>query len=163
MARETVILKQPFVLFLIGMRINKWWKPWHWLPVFWAMGPMLKELRENPELGLLGVRAWFGRTIILVQYWESHDKLQAFATSTDHPHLPAWRHFNRRLKDTKSVGVWHETYQIEPGQFEGIYSSMPAFGLGTVFDRQEASGPLATAKGRLTAAQDANIKPPTDA
>ena len=32
------------VVFLIGMRINKWWKIHQWLPVFLAMPKMIKEL-----------------------------------------------------------------------------------------------------------------------
>lgn len=151
MTRKTVIPTEPFVLFLIGMRINTVWKPWHWVPVLWAMPKMLRELERRPELGLLGQRAWFGRTIILVQYWESHAALERFAAARDLPHLPAWQTFNKQLKDTGSVGVWHETYDIAPGQFEGIYSSMPPFGLGRVLPRVAATGALATAKGRRAA------------
>jgi hypothetical protein len=33
------------VVFLIGMRINKPWRPDLWLPVFGAMPAMLAELR----------------------------------------------------------------------------------------------------------------------
>ena len=43
-----------FVVFLIGMRINKPWKLHKWLPVFLAMPRMLKELKSRPESGFLG-------------------------------------------------------------------------------------------------------------
>jgi hypothetical protein len=36
------------VVFLIGMRINKLWKFWKWLPVVSAMPRMLKELAATP-------------------------------------------------------------------------------------------------------------------
>ena len=39
------------VVFLIGMRINRWWRPDLWLPVFNAMPPMLAELSEGSRLG----------------------------------------------------------------------------------------------------------------
>ena len=42
-----------FVVFLIGMRVNKPWKFWKWLPVATAMPRMLIELAKQPELGLL--------------------------------------------------------------------------------------------------------------
>ena len=29
-------IEGPFVVFLIGIRINRWWKPWAWVPVFRA-------------------------------------------------------------------------------------------------------------------------------
>jgi hypothetical protein len=45
-----------FVVFLIGMRINKPWKLHKWGPVFLAMGKMVKELEAYPvdETGFLG-------------------------------------------------------------------------------------------------------------
>ena len=47
-------LDDGIVVFLIGMRINTWWKIHRWLPVARAMSPMMKELLHNPESGLLG-------------------------------------------------------------------------------------------------------------
>jgi hypothetical protein len=52
-----------FVVFLIGMRINK---PLHlhkWLPVARAMPRMLQELYRQPALGLLSHEMWLSRTI----------------------------------------------------------------------------------------------------
>ncbi|HEX9969155.1 MAG TPA: DUF4188 domain-containing protein, partial [Acidimicrobiales bacterium] len=93
--RFTAKHDEDFVVFLIGMRFNKPWKVWRWLPVATAMPPMLKELEQHPELGCLGFRQWVGRTTILVQYWRSFDDLDAFARSDELPHLRAWRRFNR--------------------------------------------------------------------
>ena len=70
-----------FVVFLIGMRVNRWWKPWTWLRVRAAMPRMLAELEGHPELGYLGGEAWFGRTTIMVQYWRSTAALLAYAIS----------------------------------------------------------------------------------
>lgn len=36
----TADMEGEFVVFLIGMRINKWWKLRSWLPVFFAMPRM---------------------------------------------------------------------------------------------------------------------------
>ena len=52
--RMTVELEGDFVVFLIGMRINKPWKVHKWLPVFLGMPRMLKELQNRPESGFLG-------------------------------------------------------------------------------------------------------------
>jgi hypothetical protein len=41
-------IKGDFVVFLIGMRINKPWKVSKWLPVFLAMPRMIKELEKLP-------------------------------------------------------------------------------------------------------------------
>ena len=51
--RMTARTEDEFVVFLIGMRINKPWKIHKWLPVALAMPRMLKELYAQPELGLL--------------------------------------------------------------------------------------------------------------
>ena len=44
---------EPFVVFLIGMRVNRLFALSSWIPVAKAMPPMLAELKRNPELGLL--------------------------------------------------------------------------------------------------------------
>jgi len=47
--RMTVEIEGDFVVFLIGMRLNKPWKIHKWLPVFVAMPRMLKELAGRPQ------------------------------------------------------------------------------------------------------------------
>jgi Domain of unknown function (DUF4188) len=51
--RYTAEPEGEFVVFLIGMRINKPHKVRQWLRVLTAMRPMIAELREHPERGLL--------------------------------------------------------------------------------------------------------------
>ena len=47
--RMTVKLEGDFVVFLIGMRINRFWKFHKWIPVAAAMPKMLKELSQNKK------------------------------------------------------------------------------------------------------------------
>ena len=42
--RYTAQIEEPFVVFLIGMRINKFFAFRKWIPVARAMGPMLRTL-----------------------------------------------------------------------------------------------------------------------
>ena len=49
------------------------------------------------------------------------------------------------------VGIWHETYLIEPGQYENVYNNMPAFGLAAAGTTHDATGPRARADGRREA------------
>lgn len=118
-----------FVVFLIGMRVNKWWKIHKWLPVAMSMPRMLKELKSNPDLGLLGMGS--ARTMF-IQYWESFEKLEKFARSRDNTHMPAWKNFMKNVGSNGDVGIWHETYKITNGNYECIYGNMPLFGLGKV-------------------------------
>lgn len=58
--RMTAKMNDSFVVFLIGMWINKFWKFYKWLPVAMAMPRMIKELIANKELGFISAEAWFG-------------------------------------------------------------------------------------------------------
>jgi hypothetical protein len=145
----------PFVVFLIGMRVNRWWKPWKYLPVFGAMGRMLPELLRDPGIGLLHARTHFGfPNVMLVQYWRSYEALEAYAAARDRAHLPAWAAFNKAIGSNGDVGIWHETYRIAPGDYENIYGNMPLWGLGAAGTLHDAVGPRARAKARLAAVAD---------
>lgn len=136
-----------FVVFLIGMRINKPWKIHKWLPVARAMPRMLKELSADPESGFLG-HTGFGK--VIVQYWRSFEHLEAYARSKDRVHWPAWVEFNRKLKDSREdVGIWHETYRVVAGQYEAVYSGMPPIGLGAASELVPATGSRENARGRI--------------
>jgi hypothetical protein len=118
-----------FVVFLIGMRFNNLIRVNRWWPVFTAMPKMVRTLNAHPELGCLGAQQWIGRTTLMLQYWRDFDSLDRFARDQDLPHLEAWRQFNRHVRDNGSVGIWHETYRVKAGEYEGIYGNMPVFGL----------------------------------
>ena len=149
--KVTAEIEGDFVVFLIGMRVNKPWKLHKWLPVFRAMPPMLKELEKHPESGFLG--HIFGFKVI-VQYWRSFEHLEAYARSQDQGHWPAWVAFNKQLGSSRGdVGIWHETYQIRAGQYETIYSGMPPYGLGKVGKLVPASGRQESARGRIARAE----------
>ncbi len=145
-------IEGPFVLFLIGIRINRLWKPWSYLPVFNAMPRMLVELARDRDLGLLHSRTHFGpRNTMLVQYWRSFDHLHAYAAARDRAHLPAWTAFNKAIGSNGDVGIWHESYLIDPGQSEAIYNNMPEWGMARAGTLHDATGSRARAEGRLHA------------
>ena len=145
--RMTAEIEGDFVLFLIGMRINKLWKIHKWLPVARAMPRMLKELDANPDLGCLG-HSSLGP--VIVQYWKSFEALEEYARNSALTHLPAWSDFNRRVgKSRGDVGIWHETYLVKEGNYEAVYSGMPAVGLGAAGTLHPAKGRKESARGRL--------------
>ena len=128
--RMSADIEGDFVVFLIGMRINKPWKVHKWFPVARAMGPMLRVLSTRKDLGLLGFTWWFGPNgPLMVQYWRSFADLERFARDSALPHHEAWRTFNQRVGSDGDVGIWHETYQVRAGNFECVYGNMPMFGL----------------------------------
>lgn len=154
--RLTATLDGDFVVFLIGMRINRPLMVHKWLPVASAMPRMIQELSRRPELGFLHAEMWFSRTILLVQYWRSMEQLLAYAKRRDSEHLPAWQAFNQSVGTDGTVGIWHETYAVRAGTYENVYVNMPAFGLGKAGTLQPAVGGRQSAAGRLARQTDAD-------
>ncbi len=150
--RFTADTDAPFVVFLIGMRINKLLALHKWVPTAMAMGPMLNSLYRNPESGFLGGEVILYRGGVgLIQYWRSAEDLERFARSPQEAHLKAWQRFNKAVGKDGSVGIWHETYKVAPGQYEAIYANMPKFGLGAAMPYVPVGKRGETARERLTA------------
>jgi hypothetical protein len=138
------------------MRVNRWWRLDQWLPVASAMGPMLQALFTRPEKGFLHAEFfWNFSGPVLLQYWRSFEDLERFAREPADPHLGAWKAFNQAVGSNGGVGIWHETYVVEPGQYECVYGNMPAFGLGAAMAHVPAVGQRETARLRLRAREEA--------
>ena len=147
--RMTVEIEGDFVVFLIGMRLNKPWKIHKWLPVFVAMPRMLKELAGRPESGFLGCQQFLG---VIVQYWRSFEHLERYARDRDAAHWPAWVAYNKKVGAASGdVGIWHETYRVAPGQYECIYGAMPRFGLAKAARHLSVSEARDSARNRMAA------------
>jgi Monooxygenase af470-like len=159
--RYTAQIEEPFVVFMIGMRINTFFAFRKWIPVARAMGPMLSTLYQHPEKGFLGGEFYFKlRGIMLIQYWRSFEDLEKFARDKSEPHLGAWRQFNKAIGSDGSVGIWHETYLVEPGKYEAVYGNMPVFGLASATNHVPAVGRRETARRRLGGENDPAIASP---
>jgi hypothetical protein len=148
--RVTAEIEGDFVVFLIGMRINRFWRADKWLPVFLAMPRMIEELEREPVSGLLGATFYVAspRSPLVVQYWRSFEHLERYARSRDSRHWPAWVAFNRRVGSSGDVGIWHESYLVPAGGYDCVYNNMPATGLGAATRLVPAAGRKATAAGR---------------
>jgi hypothetical protein len=148
--RQTAKIEGDFVVFLIGMRINRLLRVDQWLPVAGAMPRMLRELEKQPDLGLLHAEAFIGgRTVMTVQYWRSFDQLHAYAHAKDLEHLPVWAAFNRRTRGNTAVGIYHETYLVTAGQYECIHFNMPRQGLLRAGEPAAITGQTENARQRL--------------
>lgn len=73
--------------------------------------------------------------------------------------MPAWQRFNREVGKDGSVGIFHETYMVAPGNYEAIYSNMPPFGLAKATERVPAVGGRETARQRLMRGENAPAVP----
>lgn len=153
------------VVFLIGMRINRWRRLRTWFPVLGEMPRMLAELAGSPADGLLGARTWWsGRNVLVVQYWASVEQLGRYAKSPDRRHRAAWARFNAYAAGSGDVGIWHETYRVATADVESTYGNMPPMGLaqataGVPFDRHRRRTATAERMGR----QEPELVTPTGA
>jgi hypothetical protein len=152
--RYTADNPSDFVVFLIGMRFNHPLKIHKWLPVASAMPRMLRVLDDHRELGCLGYRQWFGRTTGMIQYWKDFESLDRFARDQALPHLEPWRKFNRAVRNSGDVGIWHETYRVRAGEYEAIYGNMPVFGLAAATRHVPVAAKANTAAVRIGARVD---------
>ena len=148
--RSTASTPSSYVVFLIGMRVNRLFAFRKWMTVAGAMPKMLRELYANPELGFLGGEALLNwRGVTTMQYWKSFDHLHAYAHAREAAHLPAWAAFNRAIGSDGSVGIWHETLLIEANHSESIYGNMPPWGLSRAFGRVPVTGVNDRARQRI--------------
>ncbi len=148
--RFTAEIEGPFVVFIIGMRVNKFFAFRKWIATAMAMGPMMRTLYEHPEKGFLGAQTFlYGRGVVTVQYWRSFEDLERFARDKDDPHLKAWRTFNKTIGSDGSVGIFHETFLVDAGKYEALYGNMPVFGLASAANHVPATGRRETARRRL--------------
>lgn len=148
--RYTTRPNQDFVVFLIGMRINKPLAIRKWLPVAQAMPRMVQTLVTHPEKGFLSAENFFSwPTTLMLSYWESFEALEHFARNPSDPHLDAWKQFHKAVGADGSVGIWHETYLIRAGEHESVYGNMPRFGLAQAFEHLPITTGIQTARQRL--------------
>lgn len=146
--RFTTHQDEGIVVFIIGMRINNLLRVREWLPVMTAFPKMIKELEQNTSLGYMGNETFItGRTILSVQYWRSSEALFKYAKGPEH--LTAWRTFNKRVRNAKGVGLYHETHIVQPDQSEAVYINMPDFGMGKARGNQPVTPGMNTARQRL--------------
>ena len=85
----------------------------------------------------------------MLQYWKSFEHLTAYAHARNASHLPAWAAFNRAIGSDGTVGIWHETYLVEPHHFETVYVNMPRWGLARAGEYVPITGLRDSARQRI--------------
>ena len=127
--KATVQNEKDVVVFIIGMKIHKFFYVHQWIPIAKAMGTMLKELYQNKNHGFQNGELhlnWKGITVI--QYWDGFEQLETFAH--EELHRGIWKEYYQKADMQKVVGIFHETYIVPAKNYEAIYVNMPEFGLG---------------------------------
>ncbi|KGX92536.1 transcriptional regulator [Pontibacillus halophilus JSM 076056 = DSM 19796] len=148
--RYTTEGKDEVVVFIIGMRMNRFFKIHKWLPVLRSMPPMISELYRNRSLGFRSLDSMFGwRTIYMIQYWDSFEQLEAY--SKQPTHASAWKAFMKSVGSSGDVGIFHETYVVPRDNYEVMYGNMPKVGLAKAFGHTEITKETTKARLRMKA------------
>jgi hypothetical protein len=139
--RFTARTDESFVVFVMGVRVNRVFAFREWIGVMSSLRSMLRELREKPEVGFLGGHTHFSwRGVTLFQYWRSYEELEKYSRNPDEAHMPGWQKFNRRVRKGGAVGLWHEAYIVGPGCYEAVYADVPVSGLARATEHIPAFG-----------------------
>jgi hypothetical protein len=124
--RYSTSIDGPFVVFLIGVRINRLLAIGKWLPVTKAMGPMRKELYANPSPGLLAAySSMYWRGIMVTQYWAA----STISSSRPNHAMPCTsrhgRPSTRPSAQTVESASGTKPTRSPKGQYECVYANMP--------------------------------------
>jgi hypothetical protein len=127
--RHTAEIEGDFVVFLIGMRVNRPWKLRKLAFMIRTMPTLLKELEADRSIGCLGSWQVLASPIAptVVQYWRSFEELEAYAHALTHKEM--WKRYYRDVHADGDIGIWHETFKVRAGEYECLYGGMPRFGL----------------------------------
>jgi hypothetical protein len=148
--RFTAEVSGPFVVFAIGMRLNRLYAIHKWFKPAIDTFRMVRLLGRKPPKGYLGGQlVYYWRGIGMLQYWKTFGHLEEFAKDRSLPHADAWGNLLRQTQTDQTFGYWHETYQIEEGRYECIYGSMPKFGLAQAASHVALTESRDSARGRL--------------
>ncbi len=146
--RWTADIEGDFVVFLIGMRVNRPWKLRKVAFMARTMPKLLRELADDPAFGCLGSWQAIHSPVapVVVQYWRSFDDLEAYAHALTHNAM--WKRYFQLVKADGDIGIWHETFKVRAREYECVYGGMPRFGLATAGEHR-GLGSASQARQRL--------------
>ena len=145
--RIAASIEGDFVIFIIGARLNRWWKLPKYLWFLSTMPKMLAEVAAKPESGFLG---WQSLNLTTnMQYLAVARAADRVPRDRDQTHYPYWVKFNKEIGSNGDIGIWHETFLVRAGEDEMHLDNMPLRGLAKASKHIDAVGRAATAKGRM--------------
>ena len=133
----TAPITEPFTVFLVGMQCRSFTSLWKVPLIAGKMGQMQRELMKDHDSGLLwgaNFIQFSPLTTLYLSYWKSSDHIHRFVSDPKFSHLKAAPDYLKRFGNNSSLGVWHETYEVNPTQSENLYFGMAPFGVSAFID-----------------------------
>ena len=154
-SRMIADLEGEFLVFVIELQIHKLWRFRQWYPAVKGMNRMLFELIEKKEFGLLHFEYRFSfRKQFFLMYWRSYEHMHDWALNKNASHIPGWQMLNQLMKDHPDIiGFWHESFVVQPYQYESFYRNVPTVGLGGAGELIPLRGGMKTGAKRLREAR----------
>jgi hypothetical protein len=150
--RFTAQVDGPFVVLRLGIRVNRPFHFWKWIPTLRTTVPLLRGLLRDQVPGLLGgfpMLLYWQSGIGIIQYWRSFEDLERFACSKGNGYQALWNRYETSPGADGSVGLWYETFFIDATRYEAVYDNMPVIGLAAATRHIPVVGRLETARRRL--------------
>lgn len=149
--RFTAQVEGPFVIVRVGIRVNRPFLFWKWIPTLHATVPLLRALLRLREPGLLGGFSllYWQSSIGIIQYWRSFEQLERFARSKDNGYHALWSCYKKSPGSDGSVGLWYEVFSVDAARYEVVYDNTPVIGLAAATEHVPAVGRRETARRRL--------------
>ena len=98
-------------------------------PGYWTAGKYFADIiheleAKHEEFGYLGATATVGlssssrNTNANLMYFRTKKQLMEYAHSP--LHMQAWRYYDSIAKSHPHIAIYHETYQVDPGNYASV-------------------------------------------
>ena len=87
---------------------------------------------------------------LFLMYWRSYEHMHDWSLNKYATHIQGWKMLNQLMKDDPDmIGFWHESYVVQPYQYESFYRNVPTVGLGKAGQLNPLQGRMSTGAARL--------------
>ncbi len=160
--RFTTKTDKPFTVFLTGVQCRKFTSMWKMPLVANRMLKMQAELKLNTEAGFYHGENFFTMTphftTLFLSYWDSAKSIEQFANSKIFSHLESAKDYLKNFLSDTNLGIWHETYVVEPEKVESLYYNMESFGLSAFQPHISLTSLNNKFKQRINIGEEKNVK-----
>ena len=162
--RFTAQVDGPFVVLRLGIRVNRFFLFWKWIPTFYTTVPLLWALLREQAPGFLGGFSllYWQSSLGIIQYWRSFEDLENYAHSKGNGYLTLWRSYKASPGAGGSVGLWYEAFLVDGARYEVVYDNTPAIGLAAATQHVPAVGRRETARRRLGGESEPAVPSPAN-
>ena len=155
--RYTANTEGDFVVFLIGMRINRPLRIRKWWPVFVAMPKMIRELEAHPEKGMLHAEfALIRSSLAYVSTGAASSTWRASRAIRTTPICRPGRSSTAPSGPRATSASGTRPTGSRAGECEAIYGNMPAWGLAEAFERVPVGSTVGQSAARRIGSAEAD-------